>query len=369
MVNRLSIIIPIYNEKKFLEKFFIDLFDVFQKIFVEYIIINDCSSDGSEVWIDKYIKPACNKKIDKITINNDKFFSLYFTETKSKFNYSTIKLINHEENEGKGASVIDGLKISTGKYLMILDSDLEYDSRDSLNMLNLIKENKMGEVVFGSRFTSDLPHRHHYVLNSIVNHFNTFLFNILFDSAISDIHCGSKIFTRNVYNKINLTSKDFSIDMDLGTQIVKAGFSISEVGVRYYSRSYNEGKKITWVDGILGYWYLFKFRFIKNDFRRNFIILLSALVGLVTGAHFGDGIGKLLATIFGGFFGAIFGTRYSFAGLLGLLIFLLIGSQFSKGNGVIFTVFLGLIAGIYFAKKSDKIAEKLSQLYFSIVKN
>ena len=368
MIDRLSIIIPIYNEKNFLEKFFTDLFKVFQEEFVEYIIINDCSSDGSEIWIDRYLKPLCNKNIDKIKIINDKSFSLNCTETKSKFNYSIIKIINHKKNKGKGASVIDGLKISTGKYLMILDSDLEYDSRDSLNMLNLIKENKMGEVVFGSRFTSDLPHRHHYVLNSIVNHFNTFLFNILFDSAISDIHCGSKIFTRNVYNKIELTSNDFSIDMDLGTQIVKAGFSISEVGVRYYSRSYNEGKKITWIDGILGNWYLFKFRFIKNNFRRNFIILLSTLVGLVAGAHFGTGSGKLLAIIFGGFFGAIFGTRYSFAGLLGLLIFLLIGSQFSKGNGVIFSVFVGLMAGIYFAKKSDKIAEKLSQLYFSIIK-
>jgi len=360
MIDRLSIIIPIYNENFFLEKFFIDLFNVFKEEFVEYIIINDCSSDGSEVWIKKFIEPASHKKIGKIKIKKDKFFNLDFIETKSKLNFSTIKIINHTKNEGKGASVIDGLKISTGKYLTILDSDLEYDSRDSLNMLNLIKENKIGEVIFGSRFTSDLPHRHHYVLNSLVNHFNTFLFNILFNSAISDIHCGSKIFTRNVYKKINLTSKDFSIDMDLGTQIVKAGFSISEVGVRYYSRSYNEGKKITWVDGILGYWYLFKFRFIKNNFRRNFIILLSSLLGLITGAHFGDGSGKLLAIIIGSFLGAIFGTRYSFAGLLGLLLFLLIGSQFSKGNGVIFTVF---------AKKSDKIAEKLSKLYFSIIKN
>ena len=94
MIDRLSIIIPIYNEKRYLKKFFIDLFLVFQKEFVEYIIVNDCSSDGSEVWINKYIKPACNNKIGKIKIINDKFFRINFTETKSKFNYSSIKIIN-----------------------------------------------------------------------------------------------------------------------------------------------------------------------------------------------------------------------------------------------------------------------------------
>lgn len=365
MKNKLSIIIPIYNEKSFLERLFKDIFQVFKDSYVEYIIINDGSFDGGELWLEKHLRPISDKKIKNLVVNDNNTFQLQATESKDDKYYSKIILINHAKNKGKGASVISGLKKSTGKYLTILDADLEYDPRDSLIMYNLMNENNMGEVIFGSRFTSGLPHRHQYVLNSLVNHLNTFLFNIFFNSAINDVHCGLKIFTRNVYENINLTSKDFSIDLDLGTQISKAGFNISEVGVRYYSRTYNQGKKITFFDGLITYWYLCKFRFFNNHLKRNLIIFLSVITGCLAGAHFGDGIGKIGAVIIGGLFGSVYGSRYSLTSLFCLIIGLLIGSQFSKGNGKIFTVIVGGLIGIltlnkinqYFDNKNKKLAQ------------
>jgi len=263
MQNKLSIIIPIFNEKKILKFFFNELFDVFKNYYVEYIIINDGSFDGTEVWLNDYIKPISGKKIDKIFLKKTNSFLLDYKEIFSGNKFSEILILNHSKNQGKGSSIIDGLKKSSGDYLLILDSDLEYDIRDSLNLYNIIQKGKTGEVIFGNRFSNELPHRHGYILNLVVNHINTFIFNILFNSGISDINCGLKIFSRNVYDKINLTSKDFSIDMDIATQIVKKGFLISEVGVSYYSRTYKEGKKISWIDGLLAYWYLLKFRFTK----------------------------------------------------------------------------------------------------------
>ena len=358
MRNRLSIIIPIFNEYIFLKKFFIDIFSSFNKDFVEYILVNDGSFDGSEEWIKKFIKPIANKKFKKILINNSNL-DFKITKSESKNNFSDIQIINHKKNQGKGAAVINGLKISTGKYLMILDSDLEYDPKDSKKMFDLIREMKMGEVIFGSRFTSDLPHHHRYYLGTLFNHINTFLFNILFDRIIGDIHCGTKIFTREVYKNIKLTSKDFSIDLDLGSQIAKAGYNISEVGISYYSRSYSEGKKITWVDGLLHYWYLFKFRFIKNDFKRSLMLILAVLTSCLVCAHFGHGSDKILLIIFGVIFGAIFGTRYFFGGLLSLILGLLIGSQFGGGDGKIFTIIIGGLLGVFFAKKIDETIKKI----------
>ena len=358
MKKKLSIIIPIFNEINLLERFFYDLFSNFENLFVEYIIVDDGSYDGTENWLSQYIKPLSDKKISKIYVSNDSEFLIKIDSDNITTDFSNIKLLQHKKNLGKGAAVKTALKNISGDYIVIFDADLEYDPIDPINMFNLIQKGKMGEVIFGSRYSSDLPHRHRYILNSFVNRLNTFIFNIFFDSAISDIHCGLKIFSKNVYEKINLTSNDFSFELDLGSQISKAGFDISEVGVRYYSRTYLEGKKITWVDGLKSYWYLFKFRFIENNFKRNVMIIFSFFTGGITGAHFGDGIGTILAIIFGLFIGGLFGTRYSYSGLLCVIIGLLIGSEFSKGNGKIFTVLLGGFTGYFFARKIESSVKK-----------
>ena len=168
MKNKLSIIIPIFNEKNLLEKFFCDLFQVFENQFVEFIVINDGSFDGSETWLTQNIEPLCDKKIKKIYLDNNKF-KIDLSDKNKENNYSNIELINHKENQGNGASVISGLKKSEGQVLTILDADHEYDPRDSLSMYNLLQEGKMGEVIFGTRFKSGLPHRHRYFLNTIID--------------------------------------------------------------------------------------------------------------------------------------------------------------------------------------------------------
>ena len=354
MENKLSIIIPVFNEKKLLLKFFTDLFSAYSNHYVNYVIINDGSYDGSELWLKKNIEPLANKKIKKIYLTKDNKFKIKHSNSKLLSKFNEIQLINHNKNIGKGAAVINGLKKAKGNFLMILDSDMEYDTEDSLYMYETIQNGKMGDVIFGSRYTRDLPHRHRYYLHTLANKLNTYLFNIFFSSHISDIHCGLKIFSRDVYKKIRLSSYDFSIDLDLGTQIAKSGFLISEVGVSYYSRSYYEGKKITWLDGLLSYYYIFKFRFIKNNIKNNLLIYLSMTTGLITGLHFGQGIGKILATIFCVFLGSIYGIRGSFLGLLLLIVFMLVGSQFGNGLVQIFATAIFAFTAIFLSNKLDK---------------
>ena len=362
MSNKLSIVIPIFNEKNYLVNFFDDLFTTFENTFVEYIIVNDGSNDGTEVWLRKYIKPLSNKKLSsKIKINKKDNKNFIYKIVSSKINFSKVIFIDKTKNFGKGKSVIDALKSSTGEYITILDADLEYDPLDSLNMYQLIKKRNIDHVIFGSRFTSDLPHRHKHILNYFINHVNTFLFNIFFHCAISDIHCGAKLFSRKVLQDINLTSNDFSIDLDIGSQIAKANYSISEVGVSYYSRTYLEGKKISWIDGILTYWYLFKFRFIQNSFKRNLIIFLSSFTGCLTGAHFGHSSGKILAILFGGFLGSLWGTKYSFGGILSIVIGLALGSQFGDGDGKTLAVLFGGLLGFMMAKKVDNLINRFNK--------
>ena len=327
----ISIIIPIFNEIHYLETFVTNLKDSFKNEEVEYIFVNDGSTDGSKEWIDHYIKQQDQQKNIFIDIKN---------------------------NSGKGNAIHQGLNLSKGDYILFQDSDLELDSKDSLEMYKIIKNDNNIQCIFGSRYLSGKLKRNNNFINEFIGRINSLIFNILFFQSISDVHCGTKIITKNLKNKINLKIKDFGFEIDLATQIAKNNIDIFEYGISYFARSVKEGKKITWIDGIKSYYYLFKTRFIDNDLSTSLSIFFSFFYMVFIGSYFGMGIGKTLMIIFSGIIGLFIGIHRKLISSSMIFIFIFLGSLFSKGNGKIYTVILGFVIGLYISKKISKFFSK-----------
>tara|TARA_Y100000590_G_C15731197_1_gene1017093 strand:+ start:2742 stop:3758 length:1017 start_codon:yes stop_codon:yes gene_type:complete len=318
---KLSIIIPVYNEINFLEKFTKDLKNAFhdQKE-IEFIFINDGSSDGSNEWLDKY------KQENKIIF------------------------IDLKNNHGKGYAIRKGLEVASGDYVLFQDSDLELNPSDSREMYELIKRDSELKVLFGSRFLSGKLRANRYFINEIFVKLNSIIFNILFRQSVTDLHCGTKIISREVIEKIKLSINDFGFEIDIASQIAKNNFQIYEYGVSYFSRSKLEGKKITWIDGILSYYYFFKTRFINNDISTLLSIIYSSFYMGFVGSYFGMSLGKSIVIIIFSFYGAFIGLyRKLFTSSL-VFLFIYFGSLFSKGNGKIYTVLIAFIIGMYLSK-------------------
>ena len=233
MIN-LSIIIPVYNELETLKIFTQKLFKTFENENIEYIFINDGSDDGSTELLKEIIK------------------------NKSKLK---CKLINLNHNMGKGNAIHEGIKISIGQYVLFQDADLELKTDDSLEMLKIINNNNIN-CLFGSRYLAGNLNKNNNYLNKFFVKLNSFLFNILFKQSLSDLHCGTKIISKKILEELNLTIKDFGFEIDIASQIAKKKYPIYEHGISYFARNKKDGKKITWIDGLKSYYYLFKTRFL-----------------------------------------------------------------------------------------------------------
>ena len=328
---KLSIIIPVFNEINYIEEFTNNLKNTFINENAEYIFINDGSNDGSEKWLESYIK--------KHPEQNNKF-------------------VNLTKNTGKGNALHEGIKICTGDHILFQDSDLELDVKDSLEMYQILKKDKTIKCVFGSRYiTGKLKSNKNY-FNAFVGKINSIIFNALFFQSLSDVHCGAKIISREVIKKTNLTIKDFGFEIDLASQVAKNNFDIFEYGVSYFARSFKEGKKITWIDGLKTYYYLFKVRFVDNDLSTQVSILFSVAYMMYVGSHFGMGIGILLMILISCIIGLFIGLKRKIASSSLIYLFCFIGSLFSKGNGRIFTVVLGFFIGLYISKKVSALIGK-----------
>ena len=328
---KLSIIIPVFNEINYIEEFTNNLKNTFVNENVEYIFINDGSNDGSGSWLENYIKKQPEK--------NNKF-------------------VNLTENTGKGNALHEGIKIFTGDYILFQDSDLELDTKDSYEMYQILKNDKTIKCIFGSRYLAGKLKSNKNYFNEFVGKINSFIFNILFFQSLSDVHCGAKIISREVIKKINLSIKDFGFEIDLSSQIAKNNFDIFEYGISYFARSPEEGKKITWIDGIKTYYYLFKIRFADNDLSTQVSILFSSAYMMYVGSHFGMGIGILFMILTTCIIGLYVGLRRKIASSFLVYLFCFIGSLFSKGNGKIYTVVLGFILGFYLSKKISALTQK-----------
>ena len=235
-MSKLSILIPVYNELSYLDEFTSRLKKSFDNEDAEYIFINDGSTDGSNEWLDNFVSNQKNKKI---------------------------KLINLKRNQGKGKALQLGITNSIGDYILFQDADLELDTADSLEMYKIIKNDPRMECIFGSRYLTNKVKRKNNYLYEFVGKFNSFLFNMLFNQSLSDVHCGTKIVSKKIIENIKLTLNDFGFEIDIASQIAKRKYTIHEFGLSYYARSIKEGKKITWLDGIKCYYYLLKLRFNK----------------------------------------------------------------------------------------------------------
>ena len=330
---KLSILIPVYNEIRYLDKFTTELRASFKDEDVEYIFINDGSTDGSSNWLEEYIN----------NINDSKY-----------------KLINYKSNRGKGSALQEGLKVCKGDYILFQDSDLELDTKDSYEMYSLLQNNKKIKCVFGTRYMSGKIKKNNNFFNALIGKINSIIFNLLFFQSISDLHCGTKIISKEVKEKINLSINDFGFEIDLATQISKNNFEIFEYGISYFARTKDEGKKITWIDGLKSYFYFFKTRFIDNNLSVQFSIMLTVLYMIYVGSHFGMGIGNILSMTLFSFVGLFVGLHRKIAPSLFIYLFIYLGSLFSKGNGKIATVLIFFIIGLYLSKKFADIIKKHS---------
>ncbi len=336
----LSIIVPVFNEEQYLEKLFLDIEKFFNKSNIEIIVINDGSNDNSKDILENLKKNTYN------------------------FNY---KLINLHKNYGKGYAVREGAKSSIGNYILLQDADLELDLKDSKEIYTIIDNNNSIKCIFGSRYLSGKLKKHNYFINELVGKFNTFLFNLLFGQSLSDIHCGLKIFHRDVYNKINLSINDFGLEIDLAAQIIKNNYFVYEVGVSYFSRTVKAGKKINWIDGIKSYYYLFRVRFLDNSIHTLISIFVSSIYMTYVGSYFGMGIGNILFMIIFFIAGLIIGLHTKILSSLMIFLFIYIGSLIGNGQGRVLSVLFFFMIGIFIIKKIKKIINrdslKLSNLF------
>ena len=321
----LSIVIPVFNEELYIEDLFYDLKKYFNYDDIEVIFINDGSYDNS-----------------KLILENIK--------TTKNFNFR-LKILNFKKNLGKGKAVREGLKASKGEYLLLQDADLELDVKDSRELYEIIIKDDKIKCIFGSRYLSGKLKKHNYFVNELVGKFNTLLFNIFFGQSLTDIHCGLKIMHKDVYNKINLTINDFGLEIDIVSQIIKSNFFIYEVGVSYFSRTIKAGKKITWMDGLKSYYYLFKVRFIDNPLSTKISILISCAYMIYVGSHFGSGLGNHLFILFFFLMGLIIGLKNKIISSLTIFLFILLGSLFGSGQGKVLAVLLFFVLGIILVSK------------------
>ena len=221
--TKLSIIIPAFNEENtimsVLEKIsFVDLGPIKKEV----IIVNDHSTDNTVKVIEQYIE---EKPFDNI------------------------KLFSHDKNLGKGSAIHTGIRYSSGDLMIIQDADLEYDPNEYQQMLNPIL-NGFADVVYGSRFMGSNPHRILFFWHTAGNRFLTFLSNVFSNLNLTDMETGFKSFRSEIIKKIKLKEKKFGFEPEVTAKISKIpGIRIYEVGISYYGRRYEEGKKIKLKDG------------------------------------------------------------------------------------------------------------------------
>lgn len=237
-ISKLSIIIPAHNEEKTIEKILervaeVDLINGIQK---EIIIVNDCSKDDTDKVILQYMNSNPN-------IN--------------------IKYFKHEINQGKGAALHTGIKNARGDYIIIQDADLEYDPEEyNLLLKPAIKAD--ADVVYGSRFMGGNPHRMLFFWHSIGNRFLTFLSNIFCNLNLTDMETCYKLFKAEIIKGINLKEKRFGVEPEVTAKITRIpGIKIYEVGISYYGRTYEEGKKINWKDGMKAIYCIIRYNLFK----------------------------------------------------------------------------------------------------------
>ena len=235
MSSELSVIIPAYNEEKtiinVLESLMINVPSI-----LEIIVVDDGSIDNTCRMVDEY---TSKKSID------DK-----------------IILIKHGTNQGKTAALKTGIQASKGAIVIIQDADLEYNPEDIPDVIIPIQSGQ-ADVVYGSRFLVRKASRVLYFRHYLANQLLTFLSNLITDINLTDVETGYKAFKGDLIRNLNLTSSGFGFEIEITAKISKLKCRIYEVPISYYGRTYEEGKKITWRDGVSALYYIFKYNWFS----------------------------------------------------------------------------------------------------------
>jgi glycosyltransferase involved in cell wall biosynthesis len=224
IINKISIIVPAYNEASTISIIIDKLINLslINNIKKEIIIVNDCSTDNTDALVQNIVKSNPEAEI------------VY---------------IQHEKNSGKGAAIHSGIKNATGEYLIIQDADLEYDPNEFNKLLKPVIDG-YADVVYGSRFMGGSAHRILFFWHTIGNKFLTFLSNLFTNLNLTDMETCYKLFNTHIIKNINLNEKRFGFEPEVTSKISKIkNIRIYEVGISYYGRTYQEGKKISWKDG------------------------------------------------------------------------------------------------------------------------
>ena len=236
-MSRLSVIIPVFNEEATL----VQLLDMVVAAplparisNIEIITVDDCSSDESWTLLENFEpKP----RSDGVTV--------------------TVKRFRHEVNGGKGSALRTGFAGATGDIVLVQDADLEYDPSEYPVMLKPILDDR-ADVVFGSRFLGG-PHRVLFFWHFLGNTFLTLMSNMMTDLNLTDMETCYKVFTRDVIDQLDLVSSRFGIEPEMTAKVSRLGCRIYEVPISYHGRTYDEGKKIGWKDGVSAIWSILRF--------------------------------------------------------------------------------------------------------------
>jgi glycosyltransferase involved in cell wall biosynthesis len=226
--RKLSVIVPVYDERNTVVEIVRRMRAVDLPVDLEILVIDDGSTDGTR-------------------------------DVLRQLHDSTVRVITHERNRGKGAAIRTGLAQLTGDLVLVQDADLEYDPEDWPKLLTPIMRGK-AQVVYGSRFTGE--RRNMLFLHWVGNRFLSLVTNVLYNTTLSDMETCYKLFDRTVLQGIKLRAMRFEFEPEVTAKILRRGIRIYEVPISYTGREFDEGKKITWRDGFVALWTLVKYRFV-----------------------------------------------------------------------------------------------------------
>lgn len=237
MFSKLSILIPCYNEADFIITIVKKVLDTALDFPIEkeIIVVDDCSTDNSYELLQSFVSTN-----------------------------GAVTILRNEKNSGKGYTVSKAIQHSTGDIIVIQDADMEYNPADYNKMLKPIVEGH-ADVVYGSRFMGEGPHRVLFYFHTIGNKLLTFLSNIFTQINLTDMETGYKMFRADFIKKLQLQEKRFGFEPEVTAKISRIkGVRIYEVGISYYGRTYEQGKKIKWSDGFAAIWCIFKYNIFRK---------------------------------------------------------------------------------------------------------
>jgi glycosyltransferase involved in cell wall biosynthesis len=242
---KVSVVIPVYNEKD-------TIFEILRRVLAnnirkEIVVVDDCSKDGTREILQKLADDQANGRTQAAALDGGEEVCV-----------KDIRFFFQDRNQGKGAALRRGFAAATGEIVLVQDADLEYDPRDYPKLLEPILDGR-ADVVFGSRFLGG-PQRVHYFRHYVANKFLTLLSDIFTNLKLTDMETCYKVFLRDVLKDIQIKSNRFGFEPEITAKVAKGNWRVYEVPISYAGRTYEEGKKITWKDGVQALWCIIRYQ-------------------------------------------------------------------------------------------------------------